>query len=103
MYGLTPVPNQYSGRYIRYWKSLMLYTLKSLPGFVAPTKGKMYVACVVGCSAYVTVLVSVGCTCPPDVAPLAGPHAATSAASPAAAQHAASTRRIGRASCRERV
>src|SRR5215469_18054537 len=53
----------------------------------------MYVACVVGGSAYVTVLVSVGCVDPPEVAPLAGPQAATRAASPAAAQHAASTRR----------
>src|ERR1700733_12267302 len=45
--GLSPCPNQYSGRYIRYWKSNRLRLLM----FWLFMYGKMYVAGLDGCSA----------------------------------------------------
>ena len=49
--GWSPVPNQYSGRYIRYWKSNRL-TLLTL---ALPMYGKMYVGGYCGASAMTAV------------------------------------------------
>ena len=89
--GWSPVPNQYSGRYIRYWKSnrLTLLTLALL------MYGKMYVGGYCGASAMTAVPPVIGVLCA-DVELLLVLLLQPAAASASAARPAASIRRRDR-------